>query len=329
MACLLPWYARRIAHPCDGSRSVDTLPPDAYGANDAIYDQQHRGVGTRDEGSTGFLIIFTHRAMTLMVVLNIFFGSLTLKLWSYVTYTRYFYGAEDTDNTALIHLAFIFGGLVMTFLITIYFLIANYKYDASGGNSVPRFIAREKRMKALEARERQRRHAESVGDTTFDNIDPTNQTMEDIQMEHLAAKEGGATSRGDTSGIVPVTGADGIPAPAPTTNDGGGITKLIQVVHPCRGVDYFEDCPRLERSRTFRLITKVIGALWVFEFVATILDFAIFLEITDPSSIGYERTGGVNALFGISMLIGVALSMFPPWYLYQKKMVTCVANYLH
>lgn len=281
-----------------------------------MYDMQHRAVGTRDDNGESFFVVFLSRAQYVAVALQLYFACLTLQLWSYASFTRFYYGALSGVTASMVYLSAIIGGLFMTFFIALYFLWCNWSFDAAEGTSPPTYIASQKRERAMRQRmeqQQQQRHHQ-LRNGAGDGEDAANATMEEISLDHIAAAPPGESSTGKNSSVAPDFGGD-------------GMSRLLQVVHPCRGLDYFEDAPRLEGARTFRAVTRVIGACWVFEVVVTVLDVAVFLEITDPSSDGYRATGGVDALFGISLLVGTALSLFPPWYVYQRHMVKIVEKW--
>lgn len=281
----------RMAHPADGSRAVETIQPEDV---DSDYYYQHRCVGTNDDDGAGgaasessnLFVVLPWRAIGLIACCELYMMIFTLQMWSYASYTRYYYGSTGKDTTGFVYFMFLCAGILAILVFGVVFIVRNIYALAN--------------------------HNKRIAEGKVSPLKPS--------AAPAAATADAATEQ---------------PQPAPpeeqTKKEKGseeiGLECLMQVIHPASTVWAIEERPKLEKQRTQHLIYRVIVGCWVPQFAVALMDFIVFVDVTDPSSDSYKRVGRIGALYGITIALGIAAAIFPPWYVYQHYAMRFIARY--
>lgn len=352
-------FIDRLAHPSDATCVFDTIEPDGDGTFDADFvmspqadtvDQsvggspftvagssqqggyahtsrgfssKHVACATTDDGSS-FQLVSAERVWYLTFVLAVYGLAFTLKLWSYMSYTRYYFASPKatliTSADNVVYVVALTGGLVsLPAFLLILALYNSCTSDFGGGlqnDGVAFDIAA--RQEALQRR---------AGNGFSAIVSP-------VVEQHGWAAVLRLIFTASTRHEYALSDAERTSVKRHYEYE--LMKQELRTIHTEQQSNPYFMIPRHEAQRFYRMQQDIDGyeellasglvtrtrraqlvrltstAFWIFDVVMTVIDTQVF--VSSSSSL----IGGITVFFGMSLLWGLVTSILPAWWLYQK-----------
>lgn len=273
-----------------------------------LYTKKHEVCSTNDEDA-GFTLVAFQLFRPLATLLSIYSLIFTLKTWSYLTFVQYYLAdpkaGRITNADGVIYVAALVVGWLSLLAIIIIVTVVNMLWKES--------------EPALADHEAKGQYLGSGIDGLLRMFHTRNTSLqlsvEDIEKTYVDRQT--AAQHAKEKLAYWALQASTNPYFRLNREEDWEKRQLEALVY-----DYDHGDFRITPRRT-RMLQAVTAVLWASDIWMFVVDANVFVNAT-----WLPLAGGVNAFLGLSLIIGVASAIFPPWLLYQKYMLRFIKSQL-